>query len=274
MSSVKTSHPSASRKLQSGTAIYGANGLPIDSIAELSGSFELLRDMTGVLQYNNGTVTVPNGTDLNKAKFHKSIYTGRLVLIDADDNYYFISRPSINQATLTFNIYDSQEELTSPLAINLGAGWVIAEAQLVNRLAVTAAAKIDQVSFRDFQVQFRLEGDPVRIVDKDGNGLVINPEGDINVRGVVQPQMMNVQLLLASNEYEIILPKETKRFSFKIRNATSAVKFGYASVSTNPYTVVERGLIYTEDKITRTEDLSIFIQANKDNQLLELIYWT
>lgn len=274
MSSVKTSHPSPNRKLQSGTALYGSNGLPIDSVAELSGAFELIRDDSNSILYSGNTVTVPAGTDLNKAKFHKSIYTGRLVLIDADDNYYFISRPSINQATLTFDIYETQDETTSPLAINLGPGWVIAEAQLINRLAVTAAAKIDQVSFRDFQVQFRLEGDPVRIVDKDGDGLDINTDGSINVKGVSQPQIMNVNLLAAANEYEIILPKQTKRFSFKVRNATSAVKFGYASVSTNPYVMVERGLIYTEEGLTLDDELSIFIQANKDNQILELTYWT
>lgn len=277
MSSVKTTHPSQNRKLQSGTAIYGTNGLPIDSIAELSGSIQLVRNDTTPLLYSAGVVTVPSGTDLNLVKFHKSVYTGRMVLIDAAGKYYFISRPSINPSAYTFNIYDTADELSYPLSIDLSAGWVLAEAQLVNRLATTNTAKIDQVSFRDFQVQFNLDGDPVRIVDRDGDELNINPDGSLpftDGSSVSQPTVMNVPLTLASNEYQIILPSNTKRYLLRVRNGSSTLKVGYASVSSSPYLTVERGASYSEDKIARGTDLDLFVQAAKDNQILELIYWT
>lgn len=164
MSSFKTQN----KKLQPGTVIIGENGLPVDTIATISSSHLLVSGVQDTLVYSSGTITVPNSVDLNPVRYSKSRYTGRLILRTVDDAVYFIDRVSVNDATKSFNIYTSIEQTSYPASIDLSLGWTIAEAEIVNRLATSSAAKIDQVEFRDMHFQFELDGDPVTVVGEDG----------------------------------------------------------------------------------------------------------
>jgi hypothetical protein len=165
MSSFKTGN----KKLQPGTVLIGENGLPVDTIATISGSYQLIVNNTDSLAYAAGVVTVPVSVDLNPVRYHKSRYTGRLILETSDKAVYFIDRTSVVDATKSFSISFAIDQAPYPATIDLSPGWIIAEAEIVNRLATTSAAKIDSIEFRDMQFQLELDGDPVTVVDEDGN---------------------------------------------------------------------------------------------------------
>lgn len=200
MSSFKTG--SSHKKLQPGTVIIGENGLPVDTIATISGSYQILKNNTTTLAYAAGVVTVNAAVSLATVRGHKSRYTGRLILQTVDGSFYFIDKPSVDDLAKTFNIYNDEKSTSVPVSIDLSAGWIIAEAEIINRLATSAAAKIDSVEFRDMQFQLELDGDPVSIQDDDGHKLDINADGSINIGNVVNT---NVDLTNVENKLDQLI---------------------------------------------------------------------
>lgn len=183
MSSFKTG--SANKKLQPGTVIVGENGLPVDTIATISAAYQIIQDSPTTLSYAAGVVTVNNSVNLAPVRGHKSRYTGRLVLKTKDDAVYFIDKVSVDDTSKTFNIYSNDSQTVIPPSVDTSAGWTIAEAEIVNRLATTSAAKIDSIEFRDMQFQLELDGDPVTVRGQNGNTLEPNADGSINIGNVV-----------------------------------------------------------------------------------------
>lgn len=183
---VKTRNPNKKNKVNQGVVIQSNNGLPIDSYLTLEGTRPLFKSDSEVLSYSDPTVTVPNSVDLEEIRLSDSKYTGKLVLITPDKALYFIDRLSMDNVASTFDIYNDIEFTESPNSIDLSLGWVIAEAKLVNKLATTSTAHIDEVEFNGFDVSFNLDGssDSVSIVDGN-NQLEINPDGSINVKGEI-----------------------------------------------------------------------------------------
>jgi len=181
MSSFKTQN----KKLQPGTVLVGENGLPVDTIATIAGSNLIVGNVPQPLVYAAGVVTVPSSVDLTPVRYHKSRYTGRLILRTNDNVVYFIDRVSVDDSLKQFSIYLSIDQTAAPSTIDVTAGWSIAEAEIVNRLATTAAAKIDQVEFKDMHFQIELDGDPVTVRGKNGNTLEPNPDGSVNIGGTV-----------------------------------------------------------------------------------------
>jgi hypothetical protein len=277
MSSFKTQN----KKLHPGTVLIGENGLPVDTVATIASSNRIVENTTQALVYLAGVVTVPVGVDLNPVRFHKSRYTGRLILVTSEGATYFIDRVSVNPATNTFNIYSDLVSTNIPSSIELSSGWVIAEAEIVNRLATTSSAKIDQVEFRDMQFQLTLDGDPVTVVGPDGSALRPNPNGSINVEGelelvedgVTTPVILNPELPQADTQYVVTIPAEARRFMVKT-TVGSLAKLTLRYAVSGPTITVAAGAVYREEGISRDEDLNIYIQSNKPNQSLELVYWT
>lgn len=162
-------------KTHQSTVVMGENGLAVDSIATIAGSYLFLTSDVDPITYSAGsaTVTLPVGNDLTGVSTAKARYTGRYVLITKDNSIYYINRNSIDIANRTFMISRSDSALIVPASIDLSPGWQVAEADIVNRLATTSAAKIDSVEFRDMHFQMQLDGDPVTLLNQEGVG--INP---------------------------------------------------------------------------------------------------
>lgn len=170
-------------KTHQSTVMMGENGLPVDSIATISGSYIFIEG-TQPLTYSSGgaTITLPVGSDLTPVTTAKARYTGKYVLITKDNRVYYIDRQSINVVSRTFTISVNDKVVASPIAINMEAGWVVAEADIVNRLATTSAAKVDSIEFRDMQFQFQLDGDPVTVRGlNSGHTIEPNSDGSTNV---------------------------------------------------------------------------------------------
>lgn len=162
-------------KTHQSTVIMGDNGLPIDGIATIAGSYVFLESQTDPLVYTAiaATVTLPVGNDLSPVVSAKPRYTGRYVLITKDNSIFYINRQSIDVVNRTFVISRSDSSQITPVAIDLSPGWTVAEADIVNRMATTSSAKIDSVEFRDMHFQMQIDGDPVSILNVDGEK--INP---------------------------------------------------------------------------------------------------
>lgn len=180
MSSFKT----GTKKLHPGHVLIGENGLPVDTVATIAGTQRIIIGDSPVT-YSSGVITFPVGTDLSILKSYKPVYTGRLLFEDASGVLYSIEKNTINPIARTLVITNLDYTGGSPTAIDLGGKWLISEAEIVNRLATTSAAKIDQVEFRDVQFQLQLDGDPVTVQGKNKNTLEPNADGSLNIGGTV-----------------------------------------------------------------------------------------
>lgn len=255
----------------------GENGLAVDAIATISGSYIFIDNTTEPLVYepNSATVTLPVGSDLTSLASAKARYTGRYVIITKDDAIYYINRSSINVNNRTFTISRSDSSQINPLSIDLSPGWQVVEADIVNRMATTSAAKIDSIEFRDMHFQMQLDGDPVTITDDDGDKLNINPDGSINARvqGLVvnSPTIVNLSMPIQGNEYYIDLPINVRRFKIK---AHGLAKLDIAfTPSASQAMTLSPGCVYEESMLVTSAALTIYIKSNKPNTVVEAVYW-
>ena len=288
-------------KTHQSSVLVGENGLPIDGIATISGSYIFL---TGpeTLTYSPGgaTVTLPVGYDLTPVTTAKARYTGRYILLTNDSQIYYIDRSSIDVVARTFSISKSDKIAITPASIDLSGGWTIAEADIVNRLATTSAAKIENVEFKDLHFQLQIDGDPVTVVDKDGELVdfateatqldnnqelkLINDELDsvtinlaqiddsVNKSYVAQPTILNPSLPLANLAYTLTIPASAKRYLIRSRDSLSKIKVRFSN--TDPYITVSPGSMYSEEGLDLASDLLIYVESSRADNILELLYWT
>lgn len=85
------------------------------------------------------------------------------------------------------------------------------------------------------------------------------------------PTVINQTLTLASTEYNIALPDGTKKFILSARDNDVTLKLRYASSST--YLTIRRGVAY-EEKDIETLSVTLYIESDKPNKIVELVYWT
>lgn len=264
-------------KTHQSTVLIGENGLAVDAISTISGSYVFIFDETNPLVYTAGsaTVTLPVTSDLTPVTTARPRYTGRYVLITNDNKIYYINRQSIDVGARTFVISRSDSAQINPPSIDLGPGWQVAEADIVNRMATTSAAKIDSIEFRDMHFQMQLDGDPVTLTDDDGDKLDINPDGSINV--VVQgsaaglPSTINLNMPVQGSEYTIDFPVNVRRFMVKARGIAK-INVAYSALSTQTITV-SPGCTYEESNLVTPMALTLYIKSNKPNTVIEAVYW-
>lgn len=190
MSAQKTKFPKnkvPARRMHQGTTIVGKNGIPVDALAQLEPRLTILAGTTAIVSYAAPTVTVAAGIDLTSIIQYDATnsyaYSGILMFTDSSGTNCIIDPSSINNTTKTFDIYKEEEFTDPPVSIELASGWFLSEAELVNRLQTTSQAVIDNVEFRDIDIKFQLDGDPVSIVDSDGHELNVNADGSVDVNG-------------------------------------------------------------------------------------------
>lgn len=261
-------------KTHQSTVLMGENGFPVDTIATISGSYVFLEGESA-LSYSSGdgTVTLPAGNDLTPVTTAKARYTGKYVLITSDQELYYIDRQSIDVGNRTFVISVSDKNQVQPASIDLTKGWKVAEADIVNRVATTSAAKFDNIEFRDMQFQLQLDGDPVTVRGENGNTLEPNNDGSINVvnQPIAFPTVLNTNLTTAGTEYEVDFPASTKRFIMKTRQPAT-IQIYFTSGATQTLTL-KPGATYSEEGLTLQSLLTIYIKSSKDNTVLETLYW-
>lgn len=119
----------------------------------------------------------------------------------------------------------------------------------------------------------------VTIQDDDGDELEVNPDGSINVNVLdaaastpSDPFIENISIASANTEYSFAFPAKTIRFLMRIRDGSAKVQFAWASGDTNvKFMTMNVGTFYSEE--TQLGGKTIYFQANKANQIMELLYW-
>tara|TARA_R100001086_G_scaffold250083_1_gene193456 strand:- start:713 stop:1531 length:819 start_codon:yes stop_codon:yes gene_type:complete len=270
------SYTTRDKKTHGSFVLMGENGLPVDTIATISGSYVFIEG-TSSLSYNAGgaTVTLPAGSDLTPVTTARARYTGKYILLTSDNSLYYIDRKTIDVANRTFQISNSDKAQITPASIDLSSGWQVAEADIVNRVATTSAAKFDSIEFRDLQFQMELDGDPVTVRGENGNTLEPNPDGSINARiqgtAAGSPTILNTNMPVANFEYSIDLPITVRRFTIKSREP-ALIKVSY-SPSSASYITIKPGVVYSEENLVTSTALSLYIRSNKNDTVIETVFW-
>ena len=177
-------NPVPARKVHQRTQIVGKNGLTVDAQATLEPGSVLTKGAT-TYTYNAPTVTFDPATDLSSllSLVQNAKHTGVILFTDGDSNSYFVDAATIDDVAKTIDVYIDPELTNPPSTLDGTDGWLLSEAELVNRLQTTTTAVIDNVEFRDISINVDLDGSTVNIKDDDGDQLEINPDGSINVKG-------------------------------------------------------------------------------------------
>lgn len=86
------------------------------------------------------------------------------------------------------------------------------------------------------------------------------------------PEIFNVSMAVANNEYSQVLPVDTKRFQISIRDSLSKFTIGYTPSGT--IFTVERGVVYSEENLKlEVTNNTIYFTAPKSNLVAEIIIW-
>jgi hypothetical protein len=162
--------------------------------------------------------------------------------------------------------------------------------QILQRVMDESTDKIrvdSSVSITEIQGDVSVElsaadGDSVAISDGVNNvtTTVIGPDVglDVNVLNLPQPVstplISNVSLATGGTEYSITLLSNVKRYRLKLRDdARLKIAFGAGQTNTN-YITIPMGCEYNEENITLSSNLTIYVQASKNSQVLEVLSWS
>lgn len=90
---------------------------------------------------------------------------------------------------------------------------------------------------------------------------------------VQNPQITNVTMGAAGTETAVVLPAGTKRYAIKARG-NSRLQFSYVSGETNTtYWTEFPGFTFEEDVVDRA-NTTVYVEANKNGEVLEIKTWT
>lgn len=107
-----------------------------------------------------------------------------------------------------------------------------------------------------------------------GNFELFRTQGDIEVDFspiiATDPEIFNVAMPIAGDEYSLALPFDTKRFQVSIRDSVCKYTINY--VPGGPVVTYERGVVYTEEAI-KLESTTLFVKATKPNVVMEVLVW-
>jgi hypothetical protein len=121
-------------------------------------------------------------------------------------------------------------------------------------------------------VSLNPEDDGVHIADKDsGESLKIENNGSINTNTTSFPELVNIVLANANTEYFYNLPTNTRKITIRARKGTLRLGFQPGSTDT-AYLTISKGMVYNENDINFNG--SVFIQSNRNNEVIEVLSWS
>jgi len=96
----------------------------------------------------------------------------------------------------------------------------------------------------------------------------------IAVNAAGTPTILNQSAPVAGTEYSISVPINSKKVTLKARNR-SKLQFSFTSGQTNSnYITIPQGSIYELNGLNATVSFSIYFQASKAAEVVEVIVWT
>jgi hypothetical protein len=104
---------------------------------------------------------------------------------------------------------------------------------------------------------------------ESSNPLPVTPVENVVL---LAPSIANFSMPNANQEYSFTFPDKTIKFLMKIRGGYAKTQFSYISgQSGTNYMTLSMGNFYKED--TNVSNKTIYMQTNKPNQIMEIIYW-
>ena len=90
---------------------------------------------------------------------------------------------------------------------------------------------------------------------------------------LTSPVVLNYDLILANNEYQIDIPVGTKHFCLQARGNATLQIAEISGNSNTTYFTLNAFNAYSIDSLTGSSIISLYIRSSKPNQVLEIIYW-
>ena len=97
--------------------------------------------------------------------------------------------------------------------------------------------------------------------------------GKVTIAGSTTPKIYNITLPTAGTEYSQALSSDVLKLQIKVRgSAALRIAFLSGETSTNYFTI-PAGNTYSESDL-RLASIIIYLQSDKDNQVVEILEWT
>ena len=97
----------------------------------------------------------------------------------------------------------------------------------------------------------------------------VSPRSSLNK---TTPVINNLSMSTGGTEYSQALPSNTKSFLVRIREHAK-VEVRYASASTE-FMTLEAGSVYTEEFLSGTSNITLYLKSQRDNIVAEIVSWT
>ena len=103
----------------------------------------------------------------------------------------------------------------------------------------------------------------------------ITTEVDVNV-DITLPDtedIQNISVAAANTEFKVDFPNKTKAYTLKIRDGQATARLGYNVGDTvaGPYVKLRKGSVYIVQDLDLPDNSSIYVQASKAGEILEVI---
>lgn len=121
----------------------------------------------------------------------------------------------------------------------------------------------------------------IRAIEEAIKGITIRPPS-VSVSGgrggakpATQPTSINVAMATSGTEYSAILPPGTKNFTAKLRSTSANLLISYSAGGTSDnFITLTRGQTYTSPEGMDLTNIKIYLQANANTQVAEIVCWT
>lgn len=121
----------------------------------------------------------------------------------------------------------------------------------------------------------------VSLVINDGSVDLNISDGIFLIKGlfpttyaISNPAIDRVDLTTAGTEYSYTFPAAIKEFTLKTRSYAKLQLAWTPGQSGTNFASVESGAAYSASRISRNASLTVYVQASKNNEVLEIEYWT
>lgn len=153
--------------------------------------------------------------------------------------------------------------------------------ELNDKIRVDSSISINQITGEVSVELDAADGDNVAISDGT-NQVTTTVDGskvglDVNVLNLPtsagSPLIQNISMGVGGNEYSVTLLASTVRYVLKNRgDAKLQLAFISGQTGTN-YITISPGSVFKEDNLRLTSNLTIYVQASKNSQVLEVLSW-
>jgi hypothetical protein len=87
------------------------------------------------------------------------------------------------------------------------------------------------------------------------------------------PNIYNLSMAVSGTEYSQVLSPSTKKIQIKTRDRSARLRIAFVSGDTNvTWITIEPGSVYFEENLDLS-GVTIYLQANKNTQIAEILEW-